>query len=64
MPPDEWVAGDGTHWFWTGGTINGWTGWMPGEDGHWFYDREEFRRMYPDAPPESTATIPDRQEAP
>jgi hypothetical protein len=49
-PPDEWVASDGTHWFWTGGKINGWTGWMPHEDGHWFLTSEEFRRSYPAAP--------------
>jgi len=48
--PPTWTAPDGTHWFWTGGTINGWTGWQPGEDGHWFYSKEDFRRVYPDAP--------------
>jgi hypothetical protein len=52
---NEWVAADGTHWFWTGGKINAWTGWMPHEDGHWLLTSEEFRRIYPEAPAWDTA---------
>lgn len=45
-----WEAPDGTRWFWTGGHIQGWTGWQPHEDGHWFLSPGEFHHQYPTGP--------------
>jgi len=53
MTTDEqgvWEAPDGTRWFYFP-PWREWTGWQPHEDGHWQLSAEDFRRLYPDAPP-------------
>lgn len=48
--PETWTAPDGTVWFFHA-PWRTWTGWQPGEDGQWTWGIEEFRKVYPEAPP-------------